>query len=122
MLFYFIHTILGILAAIGLASLIQGINQRLNTYCSSGRYLLVLLNSSDADLRLKSTMELLRFSPLGTYCGIIAVDFGIDEEALTACKILQKESNAVEIYTAEEFSKRLRGETVDHDNRTKRNC
>lgn len=113
MLLVILQIVAGILALIGLASVISGMLARVSTYCSSGRYLFVMLNGNDADLRLKATAELMRHAPSGTYSGILAVDFGMTDQMKQACRIIARENNAIELYTAQEFSKRMRGEKVE---------
>lgn len=108
-----LHIIAGFLALVGLASVLHGLHVRMVTPCARGRYLFLVLDGNDAELRLKATAELFRCSPAGTYDGILAVDFGMCDEVRRACGILARESNAIEMYTAREFSERLRGKAVE---------
>lgn len=113
MLLVVIHIVFGVFALIGLASVLNGMYVKMSTYCASGRYLFVILKGNDADLRLKATEELMRCAPSGTYSGILAVDFGMTDQMKQACRIITSENNAIEMYTAHEFSKRMRGEKVE---------
>ncbi len=105
-----IHIFAVFFMLLGIASLIKGVHYYLNSVSNSGRYIFVILDGDDADIKLRSAVEYFMLYEADAFEGIIAVDYGLSEELKTACRIVADESNAVEFYSKKGFLNFFGGE------------
>lgn len=105
-----IHIISVFLMLIGVVTLIRGVHYYLHSVGNSGRYIFIMLQGGDADIKLSSAIECFSLYEADYFQGIIAVDCGLTDEIRTACIIAAEESNAVEFYSRNGFLNYFGGE------------
>ena len=104
-----LHILFGVLALIGLTSVICGVVRRRDDLPDDERYLLVILKGEDADHRLRAAASAVAQGRCRIRGGVIAIDAGMEEEAKRACRMIADDVGGVAVCSLKEFQSWLGG-------------